>query len=712
MTHTHRITLLTLLAFLLLSLTTPTSSQASGTYIHRSCLTNSDISDGALGWQPFAYGIPGASTEVRCPSDGLHAEVSVSGQLPPGEGAGWTYYAPSGTRISRTDLTMAGWTKGWSTNQGLVQLLDADGVLSGLTGTIDSQQEDAFDWDGLNTQKVIVRAICDDSGAPCTNAVAWLSIYKSDIYLMDEVAPTVDSVGGPITTDESFSGQERLDFTVKDAGGGIAQVKLYVDGRLKSVGEAVDEGGRRCVLSDTQAGVWVFAQPRPCPRSVRTQQLVDTTKFPDGRHSFAVVVVDAAQQEKTVWSAEGDVVNRPPVNQRLPSFVDTSTYAEPTVGGAIEASSDGLWNVPGTGLVRNWARCDAQGTEASCVSIPGATGLRYTPSIDDVGRRLRLFITARNPAGTTRVSTTPTGVVAARSGSGGSTPDPSSDPDPDPGPSGDPDPDPSGDPGPGTVPDLVIGGNGGVPAPLPPVFGGNGVTPPVGMVPVGNAHALVGHVVGEASGVGCPQEKATLRLERVGGGGVKLGYGRSGVVSAQLLCTNNGKAIEGAKLEVLTRVGARAAVASAVVTDGAGRAVLRLAAGPGRTVTLGYRMYADDAVARATVSLKVSVNGRIRLRGDHRKLRNGKALRLRGQLLGGYVPRRGVALNVQWRDRGRWRPFAQIKTNKKGAFSYAYRFTRTTRPVTYTLRVQASKGQLDYPFRPVASNPVKVTVMP
>jgi 5-hydroxyisourate hydrolase-like protein (transthyretin family) len=184
------------------------------------------------------------------------------------------------------------------------------------------------------------------------------------------------------------------------------------------------------------------------------------------------------------------------------------------------------------------------------------------------------------------------------------------------------------------------------------------------------------------------------------------------MVQLQLMCTNNGKAIEGARVAVVTRVGSRQAVARDVVTDGAGRALVRLAAGPGRAVTVAYRMYADDPVARAMASLKVTVKGRIRLRGDRRKLRNGKALRLRGRLLGGYVPRRGVTLNVQWKDGQRWRPFAQIKTNRKGSFSYAYRFTRTTRPVTYTLRVQATKGQLDYPFLPVASNAVKVTVMP
>lgn len=702
MSRTHHITLLTLATFLILSLLHPSPSFASGTYIHRSCTTNTSISDGPSGWQPFSYSISGSRTPTLCPSDGLQADLlSINGQLPPGQGAGWTYYAPSGTSITRTNLTIAGWTSGWNgSSQGLIQFAEATDVLSELTGTIDSQQEDAFDWDGLDTPRITVRTICDYAGAACTHSVGWVSIYQSEIYLADNAAPVVGSSSGSLKTDQTLTGEERLNFTATDSGGGIARVRLYVDGRLTSSDDAVDDG--RCVTADTQDGVWVFALPRPCPASINALKVVDTTAITDGRHTLTLKVVDAAQQESTVWSGERVVANRPPVNQRLPSFVDVSAYGDPVVGAAIEATSDGFWSVPGTSLIRNWARCDAQGTEASCVLIPGATGLRYTPSNDDVGHRLRLFFTASNAAGTTKVSTTPSGAVAAPRDAGGSTPDPSSDPDADPDETGDPDetPDPAPSAGGGTQTGSGGGGNVVVPPPLVPVAA----------VPVVTAHALVGRVVGEASGVGCPQEKVTLRFER--GGAVKVGYGRAVAAQVQLMCTNNGKAIEGARLEVATRVGARAAVTSGVVTDGTGRAVVRLAAGPGRVVSVGYRMYADEVFARATATLKVSVDGRIRLRGSHRKLRNGKALQLRGRLLGGYVPRRGVTLNVQWKDRGRWRPFAQIKSNGNGGFSYAYRFTRTNRPVTYTLRVQATKGQLDYPFQPVASNAVKVTVMP
>jgi hypothetical protein len=320
------------------------------------------------------------------------------------------------------------------------------------------------------------------------------------------------------------------------------------------------------------------------------------------------------------------------------------------------------------------------------VAIVGATELSYTPTAADVGHRLRFVVTATNPADKVAAATAPSGIVTRPASVDPSTPPPG-----------------PGHGGPTTTPTPVqtqtAPTSGTSPAALPvgapaaPVFG----------------HELRGRVEGAT---GCPQDKATLRFEHVAGGKVKLNYGKASAVQVQLTCTSNGKPIEAAHLDVATRVGSRAAVASDLVTDGAGHATLRLAAGPGRSVAVGYRMFSDDPIARTTATLKVSVNGRVRLRGNHRRLRNGRALTLRGQLLGGHVPRRGVTLTVQWRDRHRWRPFAQIKTNRKGTFSYAYRFTRSRTRITYALRVQVSKGQLDYPFQPVASNAIKVTVGP
>jgi hypothetical protein len=72
-------------------------------------------------------------------------------------------------------------------------------------------------------------------------------------------------------------------------------------------------------------------------------------------------------------------------------------------------SSDGTWSgSPAFG--RAWLRCDATG--AGCVPIGGATGSSYLPGAADVGRRLRVRVTATRGRSLSSDSD-PSGVVAA-----------------------------------------------------------------------------------------------------------------------------------------------------------------------------------------------------------------------------------------------------------------------------------------------------------
>ena len=312
--------------------------------------------------------------------------------------------------------------------------------------------------------------------------------------------------------------------------------------------------------------------------------------------------------------------------------------------------------------------------------------MSYTPTAADVGHRLRLAVTATNPADSVTVYSSPTGIVTTPSSAEPIVPKP----------------DPGKD---GT--DGKDGSNGtngtGMPGATAPVLPGVSISTTV-------AHTFRGRIAGEPAGATCPQDRATLKFEHVRGGQVKLGFGKASTAQVQLTCTTTGKAIEAAQLDIATRVGTKPAVAADVTTDGAGHATLRLAKGAGRMVTVGYRMYADDPIARATATLKVMVKGKVALKANRRHLHNGQAVTLRGALRGGEVPARGVTLAVQWKDGHRWRPFAQIKTNRKGTFRYAYKFTRTSGKITYALRVQVTKGQVDYPYLATASKPVKVTV--
>ncbi len=61
-----------------------------------------------------------------------------------------------------------------------------------------------------------------------------------------------------------------------------------------------------------------------------------------------------------------------------------------------------------------WLRCDAGGN--NCVALPGATDDAYTLRDGDIGRTLRVRVTARNDAGSASVLSAQTGVVQVAAG--------------------------------------------------------------------------------------------------------------------------------------------------------------------------------------------------------------------------------------------------------------------------------------------------------
>jgi hypothetical protein len=683
------------LGALALAIAHATPSHAGGIYIHKSCVTGADINDAYGGWQASAYSMDGDINANNCPAGGLHSEMNPIGGIPIGATVGWTYTAPPNTSISRFVSEYAGWTKIYdNVNQGLIQVIDGVGrvglAYNDRQATVSNKR--TIDWWGINTNAITARVLCDgpNGHAGCAGSVGWSSLFGPKTYLADDLPPTVGAASGSVTTDTTLKGAEGISYAAADLGGGIARLRLYVDSQLTAVDHVIDAYGGHCQISGTESGMWVFSWPKPCPGAVNAEELIDTTAIVDGRHTITLKVVDTAQQEATLWTGSRLVANHPPVNVQLPLYADQDPAVNPVLGHVISASSDGTWTGPSLNIVRAWVQCDGHGTIASCAAIPGATGLSYTPTADDVGHRLRMLVTATNVADSVTVYSQPTGIVTAPSSAGPITPKP------DPGASGSDGKD----------------GDDGSDGTSPPASGKAPAAPLLPIVPIGATveHMFRGRIAGEPAGATCPQDRATLKFEHVRGGQVKLGFGKASTAQIQLTCTTTGKAIEAAQIDVATRVGTKAAVAADVTTDGAGHATLRLAKGANRAVTVGYRMYADDPIARATATLKVTVNGRVALKANRRHLHNGQAVTLRGALRGGEVPARGVTLAVQWKDGHRWRPFAQIKTNRKGSFRYAYKFTRTSGKITYALRVQVTKGQVDYPYLATASKPVKVIV--
>ena len=174
------------------------------------------------------------------------------------------------------------------------------------------------------------------------------------------------------------------------------------------------------------------------------------------------------------------------------------------VVGETLVGSVGSWPFPGTTWTRRWLRCAADG--GGCATIAGQTGPTYVPGPDDLGRRLRVAVTADpNAAG---VYPPPATVDSAASAPVVAAPVPPAPPVP-------PGPGPSGptDPPPPTAPVVVP------PLPEPPRQGPPRPTPdrvrPVLSAPVLSARRVVRGRSVVLAVRSSEAARATIRLERL-----------------------------------------------------------------------------------------------------------------------------------------------------------------------------------------------------
>lgn len=94
---------------------------------------------------------------------------------------------------------------------------------------------------------------------------------------------------------------------------------------------------------------------------------------------------------------------RAPVNTRLPAVSGSM------VEGSTVTLDRGTWT-GATSFSQQWLRCNSAG--GSCGAISGATGTQYRLTTSDVGRKIRVNVTARNSAGATTVLSVEPATVA------------------------------------------------------------------------------------------------------------------------------------------------------------------------------------------------------------------------------------------------------------------------------------------------------------
>lgn len=122
-----------------------------------------------------------------------------------------------------------------------------------------------------------------------------------------------------------------------------------------------------------------------------------------------VVVVTAVNADGSVAASSGPTVvvtdNSRPRNSANPSIAGS-----PALGQTLTAN-EGTWTRGVRSFSYQWQRCDSNGD--GCFNIAGATGKTYVVSGPDVGNRLRVQVTATNPAGSTDDTSARTAIVTA-----------------------------------------------------------------------------------------------------------------------------------------------------------------------------------------------------------------------------------------------------------------------------------------------------------
>lgn len=138
--------------------------------------------------------------------------------------------------------------------------------------------------------------------------------------------------------------------------------------------------------------------------------------------SYVIAAVDIGSTLRVVESAtnaEGSASGQSAQTGVVTAQTAPVNTGEPLISGsAVEGStlttSPGTWSGTSITYAYRWVRCDAGGglpDGSDCPSIPGATSSSYTLAADDIGRRLRVQVTASNAVGTASVASNPTEVV-------------------------------------------------------------------------------------------------------------------------------------------------------------------------------------------------------------------------------------------------------------------------------------------------------------
>ena len=169
--------------------------------------------------------------------------------------------------------------------------------------------------------------------------VSFFEVFMLKAYIEDNAPPTVTAVGGPLASNATHSGVEKLTFSATDTGGGlyraVAEAKINNTGDWTPLSRAsVDENRGKCVDLGFDVEAYEFSHQVPCRQSITDATLsVDTTRLPAGNHALRVYVEDAAGNTAPI------IANRPFSVIATPGAGAVFDRPSSTGGGASELAA-------------------------------------------------------------------------------------------------------------------------------------------------------------------------------------------------------------------------------------------------------------------------------------------------------------------------------------------------------------------------------------
>jgi hypothetical protein len=274
------------------------SAAHAGTYVINNCPAAPSPNSDPGPWTIF--GSPQAP-KASCGGGAGDWIGPRGGSMAPATNAGVQLVVPAGSAITIREAKLWWYVPQESSGATTFAIAGSDaGVLAESTTPLERRgAPDVFAL-GSSTTSLTLDDYCsaDDAGQGCVfggGVDPDLLLFGSQLTLEDEVLPSGSVTGGGLASAAPLSGVQSIGYDAQDGDSGVRLVTLLVDGQVA----AQSDYGAQCAYANFLA----------CPASESGAISWDTANVSDGQHSLALVIENAAQNSRTIYTSAITTLN-------------------------------------------------------------------------------------------------------------------------------------------------------------------------------------------------------------------------------------------------------------------------------------------------------------------------------------------------------------------------------------------------------------------